>query len=62
MSQWFGKKVSTPKTIDEKTLDANWDRMFDKTDDVLDVYNDERLVSKFDKQSKISVDKNKENK
>lgn len=62
MSQWFGKKVSTPKTIDEKTLDENWDRMFDKTDDILDVYNDERLVSKFDKQSKISVDKNKENK
>ena len=54
-----GGKGSAPRpfSVSQATFDNNFDRIFGKKkakvidDDVLNVYNDERLVSKFDKQS-----------
>lgn len=55
MSSWHGGKGSKPRpySIDKKKFDDNWDRIFGKKkeEDPLDVYNEERLVSKFDKKS-----------
>ena len=58
--QWHGGKGSRPRkqSVDNETFDNNWDRIFGKKekkpvdDSVLDVYNEERLVSKYDKESK----------
>jgi hypothetical protein len=54
MSQWHGGKGSRPRPVDKKKFDDNWDRIFvkKKEEDPLDAYNDERLVSKFDKEKK----------
>ena len=51
---WHGGKGTRPRplSVDTKTFDANWDTIFGKKkvdDNVLDVYNEERLVSKYDK-------------
>ena len=66
MSQWHGGKGSRPRKVDKKKFDENWDRIFGKktvTDDALDAYNEERLVSKYDKiESKKPVDNKEENK
>jgi hypothetical protein len=63
MSAWHGGKGSAPRKVDKKKFDENWDRIFSKKkDDVLDAYNEERLVSKYDKASKIPVDNKEENK
>jgi hypothetical protein len=49
-------KGSSPRpfSVDRKKFEENWDRIFNKkqepSDEYLDVYNEERLVSKFDKQ------------
>lgn len=55
MSQWHGGKGSSPRpfSVDKKKFDENWDRIFSKKkeEDPLDAYNEERLVSKFDKKS-----------
>jgi len=42
-----------PKSVDIKTFDNNWDAIFGKKkkQDVTEVYNEERLVSKEDKKS-----------
>jgi hypothetical protein len=47
-----------PKSVDIKTFDNNWDTIFGKKkkQDVTEVYNEERLVSKEDKKS-LSKDK-----
>lgn len=58
--QWHGGKGSRPKpySVDQQTFDNNWDRIFGKKekkpvdDSTLDAYNEERLVSKYDKESK----------
>ena len=50
-------KGSTPRpySVDQKTFDNNWDTIFKKQkvdeQDAVNAYNDERLVSKFDKES-----------
>ena len=50
-------KGSTPRpySVDQKTFDNNWDTIFkqQKVDeqDAVNAYNDERLVSRFDKES-----------
>jgi hypothetical protein len=54
-----GGKGSRPRpfSVSQEQFDNNFDRIFGKNkakdvdDDVLKAYNDERLVSKFDKQS-----------
>lgn len=52
-----------PYSVSMDKFASNWDAIFNKKDDsVLDAYNEERLVSKYDKASKINVDNNKENK
>ena len=53
-AQWHGGKGSRPRplSVDTKTFDANWDNIFGKKkvdDNVIDAYNEERLVSKYDK-------------
>ena len=53
-----------PKSVDIKTFDNNWDAIFgkkNKTEDVTEVYNEERFVSKLDKKSlaKENSDANK---
>ena len=58
--QWHGGKGSRPRkqSVDNETFDNNWDRIFGKKekkpvdDSVLDVYNEERLVSKYDEKPK----------
>ena len=58
--QWHGGKGSRPRkqSVDNETFDNNWDRIFGKKDrkpvddSTLDAYNEERLVSKYDKESK----------
>ena len=44
-----------PLSVDRKKFDENWDRIFNKkqepTSESLDVYNEERLVSKYDKEN-----------
>lgn len=50
MVQWHGGKGSTSRKVDKKKFNENWDKIFGKKDDVLDSYNDERLVSKYDKK------------
>ena len=61
MSQWHGGKGSKQRPTDKKKFDENWDRIFGKNKDVdplalldtyIDAYNEERLVSKFDKEKK----------
>jgi hypothetical protein len=50
-----------PLSVDTKTFDNNWDKIFgkkDKTEDVTKVYNEERLVSKEDKKSLAKEKKN----
>ena len=48
---------STPRpySVDQKTFDNNWDTIFKKQkvdeQDAVNAYNDERLVSRFDKES-----------
>lgn len=50
-------KGSTPRpySVDQKTFDNNWDTIFKKQkvdeQDAVNAYNDERLVSRFDKES-----------
>lgn len=43
-----------PYSVDQKTFDNNWDKIFSKQktndQDAINAYNDERLVSKFDKK------------
>lgn len=58
--QWHGGKGSRPRkqSVDNETFANNWDRIFGKKEkksvdnDVLDAYNEERLVSKYDKAGK----------
>lgn len=51
--QWHGGKGSRPRPTDKKKFDENWDKIFGKNnEDPLDAYNEERLVSKFDKEAK----------
>ena len=55
MSNWHGGKGSKPRPVsDRKQFEDNWEAIFGKKtevkEEVLDVYNDERLVSKFDKE------------
>ena len=51
-----------PFSVSREKFSDNWDAIFKKknavSDDTLDVYNDERLVSKFDKDGRtaFSVD------
>lgn len=53
MSEWHGGKGSKPRPVDKKKFDENWDRIFGKKkEDPLDAYNEERLVTKFDKEVK----------
>jgi hypothetical protein len=44
-----------PYSVDLNTFDNNWDAIFGKSqkadDTAVDAYNDERLVSKYDKES-----------
>jgi hypothetical protein len=43
-----------PLSVDTKTFDHNWDKIFGKkkpTQDVTEVYNEERLVSNEDKKA-----------
>lgn len=57
MSAWHGGKGSAPRKVDKKKFDENWDRIFGKKtieDDALDAYNEERLVSKYDKEYDFS--------
>lgn len=48
-----------PLSVDRKKFEDNWDRIFNKNklnDNVLNVYNDERLVSNYDKQNSLTND------
>jgi hypothetical protein len=51
----MGKRSAPrPLSVDTKTFDNNWDAIFgkkNKTEDVTEVYNEERLVSKLDKEA-----------
>lgn len=53
MTEWHGGKGSRPRAVDTKKFSENWDRIFKKKEEfenVLDAYNEERLVSKYDKK------------
>lgn len=56
MAGWHGGKGSSqrPMNVSKSKFDDNWDAIFGKKKEQtdLDVYNDERLVSKFDKDGK----------
>ena len=62
MAGWQGGKGSSqrPMNVSKSKFDDNWDAIFGKKKEQtdLDVYNDERLVSKFDKDGRtaFSVD------
>ena len=62
MAGWHGGKGSSqrPMNVSKSKFDDNWDAIFGKKKEQtdLDVYNDERLVSKFDKDgiTAFSVD------
>lgn len=53
MAGWHGGKGSKSRPVNRQKFADNWDAIFGKKtevkEDVLDTYNDERLVSKFDK-------------
>ena len=56
-----GGKGDTPRpiSVDANTFADNWERTFGKkkkevSDTTLQAYNDERLVSKFDKLQKVN--------
>ena len=56
-----------PFSVSREKFSDNWDAIFKKknavSDDTLDAYNEERLVSKYDKiESKKPVDNKEENK
>ncbi len=55
-------KGSRQRPTDMKKYADNWDAIFGKKEkvdtEVLDVYNEERLVSKFDKESNKPLDNN----
>ena len=63
MAGWHGGKGSSqrPMNVSKSKFDDNWDAIFGKKKEQtdLDVYNDERLVSKFDKENK-TLDNNNE--
>lgn len=46
-----------PFSVPTEVFDNNWDNIFKKgkQEDVLDAYNEERLVSKFDKEELMQV-------
>ena len=56
MAGWHGGKGSSqrPMNVSKSKFDDNWDAIFGKKKEQtdLDVYNDERLVSKFDKDGR----------
>lgn len=55
-------KGSRQRPTDMKKYSDNWDAIFGKKEkvdtEVLDVYNEERLVSKFDKEDNKPLDNN----
>jgi hypothetical protein len=62
-----GGKGDTPRpySVDANTFANNWDAIFGKkkkevSNEALEVYNDERLVSKFDKQNGEHLPKDSE--
>jgi hypothetical protein len=56
MAGWHGGKGSAARPVNRQKFADNWDAIFSKkkevVEEVLDTYNDERLVSKFDKDGK----------
>lgn len=66
MSKWHGGKGSTPRPVDRKKFESNWDAIFGKKDNKvdenieellnieenpLDVYNDARLSTLQDEKA-----------
>lgn len=51
MSQWHGGKGSKRRPGNPDAYADNWDRIFSKKKDPLDVYNDARLSTVKDEQS-----------
>jgi hypothetical protein len=53
-SKWIGGKGSKQRPVNRQKFADNWDAIFGKkkevVEEVLDTYNNERLVSKFDKE------------
>lgn len=44
MSQWHGGKGSTPRKVDKKKFDENWDRIFGKKEQLTDLPNEKTTI------------------
>ena len=64
MAGWHGGKGSKARPVNRQKFADNWDAIFGKKkeikEDILDTYNDERLVSKFDKDGNKPLDSDTE--